>query len=119
MKSSVADPKCLSRIRNFFHPGSRKDSQTQKIVSKLSEIWSGMFILILDLDFLPIPNPGSRGQKKGTGSRIRIRNTDEKWTKPGLRGWGGGWALNSCGDLVTKENHPIPDFEYVYVNPGF
>jgi hypothetical protein len=27
-----------------------------------------------DADFLPIPNPGSRGQK-GTGSRIRIRNT--------------------------------------------
>jgi hypothetical protein len=29
-----------------------------------------------DLDFLPIPDsdPGSRGQK-GTGSRIRIRNT--------------------------------------------
>jgi hypothetical protein len=29
------------------------------------------------LDFLPIPDPGSRGQK-GTGSRIRIRNTDKK-----------------------------------------
>ncbi len=27
-----------------------------------------------DLDFLPFPDPGSRGQK-GTGSRIRIRNT--------------------------------------------
>jgi hypothetical protein len=27
-----------------------------------------------DLDFLPIPEPGSRGQK-GTGSRIRIRIT--------------------------------------------
>jgi hypothetical protein len=27
-----------------------------------------------DPDFLPIPDPGSRGQK-GTGSRIRIRNT--------------------------------------------
>jgi hypothetical protein len=25
-------------------------------------------------DFLPIPDPGPRGQK-GTGSRIRIRNT--------------------------------------------
>ncbi len=29
----------------------------------------------LDPDFLPIPDPGSRGQN-GTGSRIRIRNTD-------------------------------------------
>ncbi len=28
-----------------------------------------------DPDFLPIPDSGSRGQK-GTGSRIRIRNTD-------------------------------------------
>jgi hypothetical protein len=28
----------------------------------------------LDLYFLPIQDPGSRGQK-GTGSRIRIRNT--------------------------------------------
>jgi hypothetical protein len=27
-----------------------------------------------DPDLLPIPDPGSRGQK-GTGSRIRIRNT--------------------------------------------
>ncbi len=26
-------------------------------------------------EFLPIPDPGSRGQK-ATGSRIRIRNTD-------------------------------------------
>ncbi len=36
----------------------------------LSEIWSG----VLGPDYLPIPDPGSRGQK-GTGSRIRIRNT--------------------------------------------
>jgi hypothetical protein len=31
-------------------------------------------IHIKELKFLPIPDPGSRGQK-GTGSRIRIRNT--------------------------------------------
>ncbi len=36
-----------------------------------------MFIPDPDPDFLPIPDPGSRGQK-GTGSRIRIRNTDSK-----------------------------------------
>jgi hypothetical protein len=40
---------------------------------------SGMFIpdpifFFPRSDFLPIPDPGSRGQK-GTGSRIRIRNT--------------------------------------------
>ncbi len=44
-----------SRIRirmkefKYFNP---------KIVSKLSEIWSGMFIPDPDLDFLPIPDPG-------------------------------------------------------------
>jgi hypothetical protein len=45
---------------------------TQKIVTKLSKIWiwdpgSGK-------NLFRIPDPGSRGQK-GTGSRIRIRNT--------------------------------------------
>ncbi len=52
---------------------------THKIVSKLSEIWSGFFIPDPDPDFLPIPDPGSRGQK-GTGSRIRIRNTADDIT---------------------------------------
>ncbi len=74
--TSVADPGCLSRIRifssrfpdpNFFHPGSRD-------VSKLSEIWSWLFIPDPDPDFLPIPDPGSMGQKS-TESRIRISNT--------------------------------------------
>ncbi len=56
-----------------FYPGSRiqgqKDSRipdphqriqvfNPKIVSKLSEIWSNMFIPDQDLDFLPIPDPG-------------------------------------------------------------
>jgi hypothetical protein len=41
------------------------------MVSKLSEIWSGVFIPDLDPDFLPIPDPGSRVQK-GTVSRIQI-----------------------------------------------
>ncbi len=36
---------------------------TQQIVSKLSEIFSGMFIPDPDLDFLPISDPESRGQK--------------------------------------------------------
>ncbi len=47
------------------------------MVSKLSEIKSGVFIpdpdpgfwVLTDPDFLPIPYPGSRGQK-GTGSPI-------------------------------------------------
>ncbi len=41
------------------------------MVSKHPEIWSGFSSRIPDSDpdFLPIPDPGSRGQK-GTGSRI-------------------------------------------------
>ncbi len=45
------------------------------MVSMLEETWSGLFIPDLDPDFLPVPDPGTKGQK-GTGSRIRIRNTD-------------------------------------------
>ncbi len=88
-----------SRIRNFFHPGSRvkkisdpdqhpdpqsKRSRIQisirikdfkyfkpKKFSKLWEIWSGMFIPNRHLYFLPIRDPGSRG-KRDTGSRSSI-----------------------------------------------
>jgi hypothetical protein len=81
----IPDPK-------FFHHGSRiqgqKDSAsririlikefkyflTQKFVSRLSEILSGMFIPDSDLDFLPIPDPGVK-KAPDLGSRIRIRNT--------------------------------------------
>ncbi len=63
--NSVADPGCLSRNRifsishlNFFRPGSvvrikncKKSILSQKIVSKLSEIWSGPFILAPNPDF--------------------------------------------------------------------
>ena len=62
---------------SFFTPDPGSASKnlsilTQKIVlvSKHSEIWSGFFIPDPDPDFLPIPDPGFRGQK-GTGSRIR------------------------------------------------
>jgi hypothetical protein len=70
---SVADPGCLSRIQmfsipdpNLFHPGSRIRIKkfnylTQKSVSKLSEIWSGLFILDPDPVFYyqsRIPDPG-------------------------------------------------------------
>ncbi len=51
---------------------------TKKNVSNLSEIWSGMFIPDPKLDFLPIPDPGFTGQN-GTGSRIRIRNTADRY----------------------------------------
>jgi hypothetical protein len=93
----VADPGCLSRIRIFpSRIQDQKDSRsririririkelivflTPKIVSKISEILSGMFIPDPDLAFLPIPDPGV---KKDTGSRIQIRITarDNKYVR--------------------------------------
>jgi hypothetical protein len=44
----------------------------QKIVTKLSKIWA--WDPRSGIRKKPIPDPGSKGQK-GTGSRIRIRNT--------------------------------------------
>jgi hypothetical protein len=46
------------------------------MVSKLSEICSGLFIPDPDAKFFPIPDPGV---KKGTGSRVR--NTDQNRKK--------------------------------------
>jgi magnesium-transporting ATPase (P-type) len=46
-----------------------------------------MFIPDPDLDFLSIPDPGSRGQK-GTGSWIRIRNTGYRYTVSVLKVYG-------------------------------
>ncbi len=75
--SSVAgpDPNFFpSRIQIFSIPDPHQrilSIVTLKSVSKLSEIWSVLFIPDPDPDFYP---SRSRGQK-GTGSRIRIRNT--------------------------------------------
>jgi hypothetical protein len=63
---------CGSRM-SIPDPGSASKNLsilTQKIVSQLPEIKFGLFIPDPDPDFLPIPDPGSRGQK-GNGSRIR------------------------------------------------
>ncbi len=72
------DPR--SRIRSFFHSGSA--SKNLSILTPKNWFLSswkydpGCSSLIQDPDpdFLPIPDPRSRGLK-GTGSRIRIRNT--------------------------------------------
>ncbi len=61
--SSVSDPGCLSRIRIFpSRNQGQKDSGSGShlILSKLSEIWSGMFIPDPDFDFLPIPEGSKR-----------------------------------------------------------
>ncbi len=47
----------------FFHPGSASKNWSiliQKMVSKLSEIWFGLFIPDQDPDFLPIPDPWAK-----------------------------------------------------------
>jgi hypothetical protein len=63
-----------SRIRikevKYFNPQKWFLSSRKYDPGCSSRIW----ILDPDPDFLPIPDPGSRGQK-GTGSGIRIRNT--------------------------------------------
>ena len=90
--SSVADSGSLSRIRlfsipdpNCLHPSSRirikefkyfNPKKTKKWFLSSGKYDPGCSSRIPDpyADFLPIPDPGSRGQK-GTGSWIRIRNT--------------------------------------------
>ncbi len=77
-----------SRVRIFSIPDPGSASKnwsilTQKLVSKLSEIWSGLFRIGIrdpNPDFLRIPDPRSRGQK-GTGSRIRICNTLHRYAQ--------------------------------------
>jgi hypothetical protein len=91
---SVADPGCLSRIPDptFFYPGSELSPSRIRIEefkyfnptkwflsSRKYDPGCSSRIPDPDADFLPIPDPGSRGQK-GTGSRIRIRIT-------GTHGW--------------------------------
>ncbi len=78
--SRITDPES----KRFPDHGSGSASKkfcilTQKIVSKISEIRSGMFIPELDLGsgsrfFYPSQIQGP----KGTGSRIQIRNTDSR-----------------------------------------
>jgi hypothetical protein len=50
------------------------DLFTQKIVPKLTKVW--VWDPRSGIRKKPIPDPGSRGQN-GTGSRIRIRNTEK------------------------------------------
>jgi hypothetical protein len=76
---------------NFFHPGSWilikefKYFNPKKwfLSSRKYDPGCSSWIRIPDSDpdFLLIPDPGSRGQK-GTGSRIRIRNTGWNYVSP-------------------------------------
>ncbi len=110
---SISDPRS-----EIFHPGSRIHIKelsilTQKIVFKLSEIWSGLFIPDPDPNFLPIPDLGSRGQKN-TGSRIRICNTASYttwvsseqvlWVRNAFLGYGSDFpdSFGSCMDMCES-----------------
>ncbi len=81
--NSVADPGCLSRIPDptFFHPGSELSPSRIPVPGSASKNLSILTpkkwflssrkydpgcssrIPDLDADFLPIPDPGSRGQR--------------------------------------------------------
>jgi hypothetical protein len=88
VKDSVADPGFLSRIRIFSipdlgsgvkkipDPGSGSASKNLSILTqkKIVSVHPGSGSRFRILILLPIPDPGTRGQK-GTGSRIRILNT--------------------------------------------
>ncbi len=66
-----------SRIRIFSIRIKEISILTQKIVSKLSEIWSGLFITDSDQDFYPsqIPDPGVKQTK-----RHRIPDPEHWWS---------------------------------------
>ncbi len=81
---SVADPGCLYRIQdpNFSilvpDPGSKRSRLririkaflTQTTAFKLSDKWSGMFILDPGSGFFPLPDPGPKKQGFGSGSAL-------------------------------------------------
>jgi hypothetical protein len=88
---SIPDPNFASRIRifpsgsDFFHPGSASKNFNPKkrfLSSRKYDPGCSSQIRIPDSDFLPIPDPGSRGQK-GTRSGIPIRNTGYKVEESG------------------------------------
>jgi hypothetical protein len=95
---SVADPECLSRIPDpiFFPsliPGSGSEFfsyririkefkyfNPKKLVSNLSEIWSGFFIPDPDPDcFYPSRNQGSKAPDPGSGSATLAMDPELYW----------------------------------------
>ncbi len=55
---------------------------TKKIVSELSEIWSGMFIPDPDLDFLPHPGSGSATLDQSIHSNSVVDQDPERQGRP-------------------------------------
>ncbi len=99
----------LSRIRNkefkYFNP--------KKMVSKPSEIWSGLFIPDPDPDFLTIPDPGSWGVKKGpdSGSVTLPSPSAHTCCTPTRTMWVWGWpatTMSSTPTLMTARSSALP-----------
>ncbi len=85
----------VSISRNKAKFRFRLDRRGNYAVLRIRDVYPDPTFFYPRSDFLPIPDPGSRGQK-GTGSRIRIRNTvwslwngPEAWGAPG--GGGRSW----------------------------
>ncbi len=80
---SIPDPGSRIRIKEFkcYNP---KKPKKWFISSRKNDPGCLSRIPDPDADFLPIPDPGSRGQK-GTGSQIRIRNTESNLPIPVFR----------------------------------
>ncbi len=86
--SRIPDPNCLhpgSRIRikefKYFNP-QKKNKKKRFLSSKKYDPGCSSRIPDPDADFLPIPDPGSRGQK---GTRSRIPDPDpQHWMEPML-----------------------------------
>jgi hypothetical protein len=94
-----------SRIRIFSFPDPRSASKnfsilTQKMVSKLSDIRSELFILDPDPDLFT--HPRSRGQKKAPdpGSKSATLGGKTLHTSLKAKGTKGNWMRSSAADLV-------------------
>jgi len=83
MTTRVADPGWLFRIHIFTHPGPQIPDPKTTTKERGEKLSISSQTKGLDprsgIRKKPIPDPGTRGQK-GTGSRIRIRNTDDHHT---------------------------------------
>jgi hypothetical protein len=113
---------------NFFHPGSRirirqfKYFFNQKIISNLSETWSGGSIPDHDLGFLPIPDPGVKNapdlgsatllcqnlrRKDGLAHKVFLKNCYHLPGSVCSAGQRGGRNISSCspGTNSLMESH--------------
>jgi hypothetical protein len=76
--SRIPDPGSASKNLSILNP---KKTKKLFLSSRKYDPGCSSRIPDPDADFLPIPDPGSMRQKKGTGSQIRIRNTATAPTK--------------------------------------